>query len=450
MFCNNCGAELKENAKFCPKCGIEIKQTDIAKVSSETKSNSEIDEGKKKNTLSSINLFLLGIIGVGIIVFIVLMCLREKKTNGSIEELENDTKYEEVVDNEDDLNIMGPINKVGNTYANLGYQCGFLTHTTLSSTGRITSQGDLVYFYEQGAIYELDKTGKKREICRVVDASSLNIIGNMLYYLQGNGIYCVNINSGEIMEVVKNVYGPFIVCNNFIYYVTSSNSTATIYEYYINRYYLNEARPQDSISVGDKLPILAGVNVENSDIVTYYYRTENYDHPNYKALVYAQYVVHETNFNGGGISRNYVAPVNGNDAYCFVMHADDYIYISQYVYDPYSYKYPFSLNMFSKSDDTEANFIENVDIGNIRNCYNNDLIVSDWTDGKQGLYIIPYEDIGHYREGESIIKKNLIIEEKETIYEVYVVGEYLYYTMNSYNEASVYRVKLDGSGWEDI
>lgn len=26
MFCNNCGAEIKNNGKFCPKCGQPVKQ----------------------------------------------------------------------------------------------------------------------------------------------------------------------------------------------------------------------------------------------------------------------------------------------------------------------------------------------------------------------------------------------------------------------------------------
>ena len=27
MFCRNCGAQLKEGAKFCPKCGTPVTQT---------------------------------------------------------------------------------------------------------------------------------------------------------------------------------------------------------------------------------------------------------------------------------------------------------------------------------------------------------------------------------------------------------------------------------------
>ena len=61
----------------------------------------------------------------------------------------------------------------------------------------------------------------------------------------------------------------------------------------------------------------------------------------------------------------------------------------------------------------------------------------------------------HFKEGQidDITWNDLGMDDlfKRMNYTLSASGEeYLYYTMNSYNEASVYRVKLDGSGWEDI
>lgn len=45
-FCENCGAELKENAKFCPKCGYRIPENDEILGNNEEQS---IEENARKN-----------------------------------------------------------------------------------------------------------------------------------------------------------------------------------------------------------------------------------------------------------------------------------------------------------------------------------------------------------------------------------------------------------------
>lgn len=89
MFCNNCGAEIKNNGKFCPKCGQPVKQDtgERAGVSIEKAQQTTEDTKTQSNTAtvvtdpnmapvmsvwSYLGLFLLSSIPiVGIIMLIV-------------------------------------------------------------------------------------------------------------------------------------------------------------------------------------------------------------------------------------------------------------------------------------------------------------------------------------------------------------------------------------------
>lgn len=56
--------------------------------------------------------------------------------------------------------------------------------------------------------------------------------------------------------------------------------------------------------------------------------------------------------------------------------------------------------------------------------------------------------------GQSIIADNLnvqlIVSENTSIREVYVVDDYIYYTIDGYENANLYRIKIDGTGWEEL
>ncbi len=74
MWCQNCGNELKENAKFCPKCGmkLEIQENSNIQVSNSThiassnENNKQDKKGKKKGLLiAGILIFLCAAFGVG-------------------------------------------------------------------------------------------------------------------------------------------------------------------------------------------------------------------------------------------------------------------------------------------------------------------------------------------------------------------------------------------------
>ena len=135
----------------------------------------------------------------------------QDKNEVSSEAVNIEDSYEQVVEE-----YSGYINMIGNDFANLNYQCSFKINSH-GQTGRVTAQGDNVYFYESGYIYQMNADGDKQTICSAEDASSLNIIGDTLYFLEGTRIYSVKTDGSTKEELLINVLAPFIVCDNCIY-----------------------------------------------------------------------------------------------------------------------------------------------------------------------------------------------------------------------------------------
>lgn len=78
------------------------------------------------------------------------------------------------------------------------------------------------------------------------------------------------------------------------------------------------------------------------------------------------------------------------------------------------------------------------------NCHNNDLILA----GSTQISYITEEAI---QDTSSMISDILIVEESEYICEVYVVNDYVYYTISDdYNDANLYRIKVDSTDWKDV
>lgn len=337
----------------------------------------------------------------------------------------------------------GYVNTIGNSFANLNYQCNFKTDS-YAQTGRVTSQGDDIYFYELGYIYQLNSEGDKKIICSAKDASSLNIIGDTLYFLEGTEIYSVKINGGEKEELLIKVLAPFIICDNNLYYITSSNVSATRYEYFICRYKINGGGPQASVSVGESFPTLVAINQEQNDSVIFYYQMENYQDPHYNALHYARYYLGSYDFESGNtIGKEMIAPLHNCDSYFAAIPSDNYIYASWYCAG-------FGISDFEINCIDKTNF---------------ELI----SDKESSRYIIPVNSTANdlvlkansslvFASADSIQNPNVydiqeeytILREETQVAEVYIVGDYIYYTMTDYHNSNLYRIRIDGTGWEEL
>ena len=338
----------------------------------------------------------------------------------------------------------GYINTVGNDFANLNYQCSF-TGNSHGQTGRVTAQGDNVYFYELGYIYQMNKDGYKQIICPAEDASSLNIIGDTLYYLEGTQIYSVKINDGTKEELLIKVLAPFLVCDNCIYYVTSANISATRSEYFICEYKINANEPQRTVSLGEYIPTLVAINEEQNNSVIFYYEKEPYQDSNYNALHYDCYYLGSYNFDSGNMmGQEIIAPLYNCNAHFSAIPSDDYIYASWYC---------------DKEFDRIILKVYCLDIMNL------ELITSKENSG----YFIPVNSTGNNLVFKSasrlalvlsdaiqnpdyigIIDEGTILSEETQISEVYIVDNYIYYTIKDYHSSNLYRIRIDGTGWEEV
>ena len=340
------------------------------------------------------------------------------------------------------------VNTIGNSYSNLGYHCGFNGSRNPAYTGRVTGQDGSVFFYENGAIYSVDTSNSKKVICYANNASSLNVVGDTLYYLEGTTIYSVKLDGSEQTELLINVLAPFIVYKDAIYYVSSSNISATMFEYYICRYLINQNEPQLSISVGDKMPILVGFNENKNDELIFYYKAENIQDTHYTNFYFENYDLVSVDFGANVWStlRKFIEGSTHNEYLFFPIMGDNHLYTIQYVGE-YLRGETVLFDVLDAGRFETLLAVEDTLTNPPWNLYGNSLIVSDW----QELYLVSEERMWNEDFSDGRLNgEHLIIQENHNILEVYVIDDYVYYTIETYEHANLYRVRIDGTGWEDI
>lgn len=110
--------------------------------------------------------------------------------------------------------------KVGNTAGNL------------INTGIVCESSDKIYYYnrvEDKKLYVMNKDGSdKKSVFDIVGATELNVNGEYLYYLS-NGMYRVNIKSGENQRLVSENCRNLVVCDDVIYYIKVEGDNNRIY-----------------------------------------------------------------------------------------------------------------------------------------------------------------------------------------------------------------------------
>lgn len=67
MFCDNCGSELRDNAKFCPNCGAPVTTVNKAPQADRTVQQPIQAAPKKKSALSTVLIVLIAVVGVALI-----------------------------------------------------------------------------------------------------------------------------------------------------------------------------------------------------------------------------------------------------------------------------------------------------------------------------------------------------------------------------------------------
>lgn len=329
------------------------------------------------------------------------------------------------------------INTLGNSYANLSLACVYLTYgeKTDRLTGRVTGQGDWIYWYENGAIKKRNVQGDTFDLAYVEKASSLNVVGEWIYYLIDDRIERIRTD-GKMQEIVlENVCGSFFVNENILYYVTNKAVSATNYEYYIQEYDIEEKCVIQSYTAeyvaenNEACPVLIGI-YQNK--IYYYYLKGIKLWDEYFTVGYFIYEISED-----GTQKYNMYEGELHDIFVVYMLEEDLIWA----------KYGDGNPIISVWDIQSG--IENQQINNdiVRNGYNKGIIGGPTF---RKLYYVQEMNVQALEIDDWWTNGETIIEEACDICEVYVVGEYIYYTIDDYEDAAVYRVKIDGTDWSQL
>lgn len=463
MFCGSCGKENMDGTSFCTGCGKELQ---------EVKRNNQrrVAEKNKKKGKSIISVLII----LGVLVLVILLCvLLGNKDSDSKDSGKSKSKVEKEADKDLDTNMGneydeedeenggfsvleqivtptckdGVVNKQGNSANNLAYQSAILRGQFSAVSGRVTGQGESVYYYQKGKICRMDGNGNKSEICSVVYASCLNVIGDTLFYLQSEDIYAVDIMGGEPNKLISDVVGNFLVCENSIYYISRESASGTTYNYYVNEYSLNKNAVVKRIEAGNISPTLVSVNPDNDEIL-YFYQQEDPKYSNY-VVNFQPFDMVVSNFDGKREVYTYDDTESGDTG---LLEMEGYMLIDDgawYFIQTPPLKTRSTIHKLSK-ETYEVEECTELELCMIKNCYDNEFIIETVTKNSSNLRRIALDGIDVNDEEASILMEDIIIEEQALILEVYVVGEYIYYTLDEYDKASLYRVKMDGTGWEEL
>lgn len=345
------------------------------------------------------------------------------------------------------------VNIRGNEYGNLSV-----------AKGRMTSQNDTLFFYQNGAIYRKDGTESKEYLCSATSAESLNVLGDTLFYLENGHIYCIDTDGNNLREIAIGVLGPFIVYRDALYYVSCTNMTFSEQEYFICKYYLEENVPQDTISTGEYQPKLIGINEYMNDEVIYQMEINSVADEHYGNLKYKQFVVGLADFNTHSVKENVYTSkwsnVDSSDGYRFnVIPAEDILYIIQKSGSYEDNLDVINLKTFSKDGlDIELYYNALRNWGPIcyptifRNSYKDGLIAEYYyydTEVELSIRLITREAITTSGGIEDNVK---IVDEGAG--EVYVIGDELYYVIYidnyDYDSVRIGKIGIDGTGWQEL
>lgn len=442
MYCKKCGSQLKDADKFCSKCGYRLDGEEPIKANISEDKPEELDDVDDDGDEASRGFSILSMIVI--FLGILIICLLGVLIKKSMSDTQSEAPTEEQAQ------------KAGTQFNNLGYQCGvnYAEYEGVKryDTGRITYADGILYFYEFGSIYEVNEDGEKTQICSAEGASSLNMNGRDLYFLEGAYIYEVNVKTGEKVELLSAESGmPFFMYGDIIYYISTEQITATQEEFCILGYDVDKEEEVVHINVGSEQPRI--VEVTEDGFVTYYYLKSWTQNAEYKSRSDICYELRQVDEDGDVVYSAEFQTTNVDWSGFFEFTAfrgDNSIYATR------TRNELFMTNVLNPEQFLNRETIESDSRQlQIKNSHKDDLIVYGWINGKTALYLVPEDLLTSFDVNSPLIKE--IVCEGSEIVEVYVIGDYIYYTVeddywgdNDYDSDNLYRIKVDGTGWEDI
>lgn len=265
MFCTECGAEIKEGSKFCSICGavLAVETTNVPEKENTQKVDEENIPQKNAKENKKTKLFIILIIAavLAVVGLVVLLCIKNAGDKKDIEDekVQTDTDSE-IVDEKDienDVNVSDTMPQItefaGNTSANL------------EQGGNVVSNGEDVYFYENGYIYHMDKDGNVEGVCKLgkTDYGSnpnyayLQLKDDILFYTENDCLIAYNLTEGKGKQLIRDAWG-FRVDGDYVYYLTQENiSYSNGYTQYsgarvIGKYSIKDEKDVERLVLGEE------------------------------------------------------------------------------------------------------------------------------------------------------------------------------------------------------
>lgn len=378
------------------------------------------------------------------------------------EQIDNSVEYEvnileeiqnEIVDEGNNMeaqqekfisDFVGQPNEYGNNWANLSLN--------INPSGRITMQDDWIYYYKYGAIYKKQMDEERIFLINANDAYSLNVIGDWIYYKEGETVYRIRTDGEKKEELLTNVVSNIFIAKGYICYVVKENISATAYKYFLKVDMLKDTESNIietmyEIEFGEYCPIIIGFNPDKHVMYLHSGKEWSYDDKlvvleydyslgEFQVIISAPTSI-ENEYNGKEESVKSITAFMNNDYIFYMVRCQ-----TGHVGAVYIYNINESTVIVESLEYTCFNASNFVDDG---------IIAINYMPLNAGM-CLSYDSIDEIKSTD--FTRNIIIKETGElgIGEVYVLGDNIYYTPDAqdYYGRTLYKVKLDGTQWEEV
>lgn len=320
----------------------------------------------------------------------------------------------------------------------------------VSLSEQVVGQGKWIYYYTSDQIKKMNEDRNVYDVCSISDVTGISVLGDWIYYATYSEIGKIRTD-GTGREVIANasISTPFLVKNNVIYYFEQYKETASstsdslhIYDveakedievlpmgeygasilgYYNNKVYL---KLQDE---GDGETFAGYITATDNGIEVGEFGTTDEITGAFKGgFVYGNQLIYSqsTGWNNG-TTNIYIANLDN----------EEFEYTCQFEFmndssQALSGGKPFTI-CGACNISGEEYWVARVDFSSI--------------------YLIPVDDAKKTLP-KSLMTKVIVEEDKMqvSIYDSWVVGEYVYYKGAKNGNDYLYRIKIDGTNWSEL